>query len=373
MTGALIYGAASTDNIVLLSGSNPAIPVGVQATNPVTVQVVASDGVTPIGGATIGWTSTNSVQLSSCGGAGACSVTTDQSGYASTWLTPAAMGVSTITATLAPGVYSPSKSVNATLNAIESSSDIGMSTPYVWISQGATLSLPLTARALSNGSPRNKVQINFTIVSGSGSLSAASAQTNSSGYATVTLNLTQITSQVKVSACVAPGNAPCSLFYGNVVSLDQQRLQQISGAGQVSTGKAFQPVVVRVTDSSAIPNPVMAGPVTFLTTVLRPGGTTIGTGNETNSGNPAMPVILKVSQSSTTTDINGLANIVPSSGGFCAPVEVDVGVTAGTSAMLDYPLQVLATEATGTVVSGSRMPPAKRPPVRTPARSIGRR
>lgn len=373
MTGALIYGAASTDNIVLLSGSNPAIPVGVQATNPVTVQVVASDGVTPIGGATIGWTSTNSVQLSSCGGAGACSVTTDQSGYASTWLTPAAMGVSTITATLAPGVYSPSKSVNATLNAIESSSDIGMSTPYVWISQGATLSLPLTARALSNGSPRNKVQINFTIVSGSGSLSAASAQTNSSGYATVTLNLTQITSQVKVSACVAPGNAPCSLFYGNVVSLDQQRLQQISGAGQVSTGKAFQPVVVRVTDSSAIPNPVMAGPVTFLTTVLRPGGTTIGTGNETNSGNPAMPVILKVSQSSTTTDINGLANIVPSSGGFSAPVEVDVGVTAGTSAMLDYPLEVLATEATGTVVSGTRMPPGSRPPVRTPARSIGRR
>ena len=53
-----------------------------------------------------------------------------------------------------------------------------------------------------------------------------------------------------------------------------------------------------------------------------------------------MPVILKVSQSSATTDMNGLASIVPSAGGFSAPLEVDVGVTAGTSAWLDYPLEV---------------------------------
>src|SRR5262249_44023884 len=154
MTGALVYGAAPTDNLVLLSGSNPAIPVGVQATNPFRVRVVASDGVTPVSGATIGWNAVGSVQLSVCGGASSCSVTTDQSGYASTWLTPTAVGVATVTATLAPGAYSPSKSVNATLNAVQSSSDIGVTQPYVWISQGATVGLPIAARALSNGTPK---------------------------------------------------------------------------------------------------------------------------------------------------------------------------------------------------------------------------
>lgn len=54
-----------------------------------------------------------------------------------------------------------------------------------------------------------------------------------------------------------------------------------------------------------------------------------------------MPVILSVSQSTVSSDGNGLASVVPSSGGFGGPVEVDVAVTAGTAAMLDYPLQIL--------------------------------
>lgn len=60
-----------------------------------------------------------------------------------------------------------------------------------------------------------------------------------------------------------------------------------------------------------------------------------------NDGRNPMPVILKVSQTATATDFNGFANIVPSASGFSAPVEVDVYVTAGVSAALDYPLQLL--------------------------------
>jgi hypothetical protein len=78
MTGVLTYGAADSDNIVLLNGANPQTPAGVQASNPVSVRVLAADGVTPIHGATIGWTATNGVQLSACGGAVSCSVSTDQ-------------------------------------------------------------------------------------------------------------------------------------------------------------------------------------------------------------------------------------------------------------------------------------------------------
>ena len=350
ITNALIYGAAATDNIVLLSGLNPSTPVGVPAASPLVVRVLTSGGV-PVGGATIGWNASSNVQLSACGGAQSCIVTSDQSGYASTGLTPIAVGVANITATLAPGVYSPSKSVSATLNAVEHSTDIGLLTSYVWISYGATVGIPITARVLSNGSPLNNVQVNFSIVTGTGTLSAGSALTNSGGYAGVTLNVNQVLAALRVSACVAPSNSPCSLFYANVVPSAQQVLEPISGGGQISTGQAFQPVIVRVTDSSSPPDAVMAAPVNFFMTVLRN-----GTGSGGNDGNPVQPVILAVSQTNTNSDMNGLANIVPSASGFGAPVEVDVSVTAGASA-LDYPLQVLQPQLNQNTLPKTKIPP----------------
>ena len=292
MTGAITYGAAASDSIILVGGANPPTPVGTQAANAMSVRVLAADGVSPISGATVGWSSNSGVQFSACGGATACSVITDQEGNAASWVTPSLNGVATITATLAPGVYSPSKLVNTTLSATQSWSDIGPSTPYVYVSQGATASIPLTARVVSNGTPRNNTQVNFEIMGGSATLSAGSAQSNSNGYATVTLSVTGIADLVQASACVAPDNMPCATFYVNPVPLAQLKLQQVSGAGQISTGQAFQPIVVRVTDSSSPPNNVVAAPVTFLTTVFRSGGTASAPGDgETDPGNPAQPVI----------------------------------------------------------------------------------
>jgi hypothetical protein len=201
MTNALMYGAAASDNIVLVgSGLNPPTPAGTQATTPMMVRALAADGVTPVSGATIAWSASNGVQLSACGNASACSVASDRLGEATTLLTPSTSGVATITATLAPAAYGSSKAVSARLYGTQSSSDLGVSTPYLWISQGATTSISLTARALSNGLPQNNVSVNFNIVSGSATLSAASAQTNSNGYATVTLTVSQFAIPVQVSA-----------------------------------------------------------------------------------------------------------------------------------------------------------------------------
>jgi hypothetical protein len=338
MIQALTYGAAASDTIVLLGGLNPSTPVGTQAGSPMSVRVLAADGVTPVGGATIGWSASNGLQLSACSGGSSCSVTSDQNGDAATWLTPAAVGMANITATLAPGVYSPSQSVTVPLNATESISDIGVLIPYFWIAQGATVSVPLTARVLSNGVAQSSLGVNFSVVKGSGTLTSTTGSTSSSGFATTTLTVTQLSSQVQVSACVAPSNSPCQAFYATPVPLAQQNLQPVSGGGQVSTGAAFQPVVVRVTDSSSPPNPVIAAGVSFQTTVLRPVGTSSGQPAPTN---PPMPVILQVSQSNATSDLNGLASLVPLPGGFSAPLEVDVTVTAGTTAWLDDPLFVL--------------------------------
>jgi hypothetical protein len=359
MTGALTFGAAASDNILLINGANPSSLVGVQAANPMSVRVVASDGITPVGGATVGWSGTNGVQLSACGAASSCSVITDQNGNAATWLTASAPGASYVTATIAPGVYTPSKSVTGTLSATQSSADIGVSGSYVYLSQGASVSFPVTARLLSNGSPRNNAQVNFSIVGGSGDLSPASAVTDPNGYARATLSVTSLSGAVQGLVCVAPGNFPCGVFYVNPVPLSQQVLQPVAGGGQVSTGQAFQPVVVRVVDSAASPHPVMAAPVSFLTTVLRGGGFVprVGSG-DMNPGDPVMPVILKVTQSIAVTDANGLASIAPSSGGYGAPVEVDVSVTAGTSAFIDNPLFLMPAPPSG---SGSSAMPVRAP------------
>jgi hypothetical protein len=376
MSNVLTYGAAASDTITLLGGLNPPTPVGTQGVNPVRVRVLASDGVTPVSGATVGWSATAAPQLSACAGASDCTVTTDQSGDTFTWFTPSVAGNAAITATLAPGVYHPAQSVSATFEGTESSADIGVLTQYLWIAQGATVSVPLTARALSNGVPQGGVTINFTVVQGVGTLSAATALTNSNGYAMVMLSRAQLSSTVEVSACVAPVNAPCKPFYANAVPPAQQSLQQVAGAGQVAASQPFQPVsfepvVVRVTDSSTPPNSVIAASVAFLTTVLRPvGNIFLGTGQT----NPSEPVILSVSQSNGTSDLNGLASVTPSGGIFSPPVEVDVAITAGASARLDDPLELLPAlpgESTGTPPPTIRRPPMHDPEIgdwRTPAR-----
>jgi hypothetical protein len=328
MTNVLTFGAASTDKIVLLQGANPPTPIGTQATNPVVVRVVQFDGVTPVNGATVAWSATNGIALGVCGGTSSCSISSDESGVASTSVTPTAAGVGTIAATLAPGVYSPPQSVSATLLATTSSSSaIGVTTPYLWIAQGASLSVPLTARVVNNGIPQNDVTINFIIVQGSGSLSASSANTNSGGYASVTLNVTNLIANIQISACVAQGNSPCATINGTAIVPSQ--LQSVAGATQVVSGSTFQPLTVRVTDSASPPDPIRGASVLFQSTVLRLAGDDLGSG-----GQSGMPTILSESISTVQSGINGLASIVPSIGSFTGQLEVEVQISAGTAANL---------------------------------------
>jgi hypothetical protein len=122
-----------------------------------------------------------------------------------------------------------------------------------------------------------------------------------------------------------------------------QNLQAIAGAAQVvKLGAVFQPVIVRVTDSSSPPVPVFGASVTFQTMVLRPvGDAPAGGSGENHTGTPSMPIILSATQSSIVSDSNGLVSTVPSTGPFTGSLEVDVSATAGTTAALQYVLQAL--------------------------------
>jgi hypothetical protein len=208
--------------------------------------------------------------------------------------------------------------------------------------------LPLGAWVMSLGVPQSGVTVNFAITQGTGSLSSANAMTNSSGYASVALTLTNFTANVQLRACVAPGNAPCQIIYGNAVAPTMFNLQAVSGAGQVVTGAVFQPLTVRVTDSSTPPNPVLGANVLFQSTVVRPAGSNLTLGPGDPTINPTgMPDILSIVQSSAQSTINGLASMMPSVGSFTGPLELEVQVSAGSTAVLQDELETFPSGSVG--------------------------
>ncbi len=250
MTGALSYGALATDLLLLLQGAEPATPVGSAAANPIRVRAVAADGVTPVSGATIAWSATNSLQFSACSAASSCSVLTDEAGESSSWVIPTATGSSTITVALAPASYQPPQSQQATVMASSSALNLAAVMPTRWIGQGATIAVPLTVEALNqSGALQANVAVNFAITNGNASLSSASATTNSSGFATVSALLTNQSASVQVSACVAPNNTICQTFTLFSTPPSLWTLETVSGSQQViPAGQVFQPLVMRVTD-----------------------------------------------------------------------------------------------------------------------------
>jgi hypothetical protein len=345
MQGALTYGAAANDLLMLLNGGSQTSPLGAQAPSMIRVRATASDGVTPVNGATIAWSATNGVELSACNAAAFCSLLTDGAGEAATWVTPTAFGQGTISASLAPAAYQPPQTELATLQGTESTLDLAAVAPTRWLAQGVTLNVALTVEVLDMGVPQAGVNIQFTITNGMASLSSSTATTNSSGLASTTAQLTNLSGTVQVSACVSPAENPCQTFTLLAVSAASWTLEAVSGALQIApNGQPFQPLIMRVTDGSANDNPVQGASVTFLTTLERNpqgsgGGPPQGNadrrqngarkkGVQQNGAQDDSPVILGTSQSQAATDQNGLASIRPTVGSL-GPCDAFITVTVG--------------------------------------------
>jgi hypothetical protein len=335
MIGALTYGAAATDLLLLLQGVEQTSAVGAPANNPIRVRAVAADGITPVHGATLAWGGTNGLQFSACGGLNSCSVLSDSAGESSSLVTPTAVGVSTITVALAPASYTTPRTQQTSVLATSTALDLAATAPTRWVGQGATLSIPLTVQALNLGVPKANVIINYLVTNGTASLSASSATTNASGYATVTVSVTNLTANVQVSACVAPNNVPCQMFTLFATPSSLWKLETVGGSSQfILSGQTFQPLVIRVTDGSLADNPVMGVNVIFSTTLAQidpalGGGGGGGQGGESLGGGNGMPIILGSSQMQVMTSVNGLASMVPSTGNV-GPCDVFIGVNAGS-------------------------------------------
>jgi hypothetical protein len=349
MTNVLTYGAGPTDLIKLIAGSNPQTPVGTEAANPIRLGVFASDGSTPVGGASVVLSAVPAVAFAACGGASGCTLLTDESGEVSSRVTALSTGTMTITAQLAPASYTPAKSVQATLQGTSSALDFALAAPYAFVAQGATLDVPISGRVLANGVPLNGRTVNFQVVKGTGTLSAANANTDANGYANTTLHITGLASDVQVSACVQPGSSPCQTFYVTSVPSSQLMLEAVAGTSQVTpVGQNFQPVTVRVTDSAPVPDPVRGAAVVFESLIGRwnQGSPVQWTVGDIVITRTPMPVILASSQIAVSSDADGLATLTPSVGGVAGAVEIQGSATIGTST-LPFELQLFAVTPSG--------------------------
>ena len=361
MIDALTYGALSTDLLLLLQGVEPATPVGSQAANPIRVRAVAADGITPVSGATLAWSATNGLQFSVCNEASSCSVLSDEAGESSSWATPTATGQSTITVALAPASYSSPHLQQATLVGTSSTLDLVAVSPTRWVGQGAAIAVPLTVEALDLGVPMANVTVNFAIAKGTASLSSGSGTTNGLGFTTITATLANQSTNVQVTACVAPNNNPCQTFTLFSTPASSWALETVSGSSQiVVSGQSFQPLVMRVTDGSSAANPVMGVNVTFSTTLARVSSALVGPiGVGSGVERDGTPVLLGSSQAQMASDQNGLASILPSASNV-GPCDVFIAVTAGPS-MAQFQMESLAAIVPEQPITGPTNVPTPRP------------
>jgi hypothetical protein len=333
MTGAINYGASPNDTIRLLAGSNPSTPLGGEAQNPIRVQVLDANGVTPVSGATIVFSAVPAVGFAACGNATTCTVISDENGEASSRMTALTAGTMTITAQLAPASYSPSKQVQGTLFATSSALDLSLTSPSVWIAQGATIDIPLSAKVLVNGVGTSGRTVNYSITQGIGALASPNAVTNSSGIATTTLHLASMAAEVDISACVSPQNAPCRIFHVFAVPSQALRLVPVAGSLQfTAVGQSFQPVTVRVADTSG--DPVRGANIMFQLLIGRDnGGDSRVSIGDTNIQHRPLPVILASSKATIVSDGNGLASIQPTNAGIPGAIVIQGTASVGIASV----------------------------------------
>jgi hypothetical protein len=179
------------------------------------------------------------------------------------------------------------------------------------------------------------------VLLGNATLSSASSLTDANGYATTTVQVVNMSGNVRVNACVAPANTSCSLLTITPVTAANLKLTVVGGSAQmVAVGQPFQPVAVRVTDSSSPWNPVQGASVDFSMLIMRPDNDVfLAQDPEGVGGNHGMPVILGSSQASILTDSAGLASVLPTAGSLPGMIEIEIVATTGVGATQFFELE----------------------------------
>ncbi len=348
LENALHVGSADA-RIVLLGGSNPQVPVGTQAPNPMRVQVVDNMTGDPVEGATVNFSVPVGASIVGCSQS-LCSFVTDQTGTVRVYIVLKATGASLIQASLATG-----SSTSVAGNGINAPLEIALDHPTMYVASGTSATLPVAATVVANGTAVQGRTVNFLLNSGTANFSPTSAITDANGIATTSISVAALATDVNISACVAPDNAPCRTMIVHPVSSNGVDLQRVSGDQQtVNVGESFAPLSLRVVDASG--NTVSGVPVEFLVDVYRAANDTVRVINgEAVTFTRDEPVVLSTSAVTVFTDVNGVVTL-PVANTENQPVKIVVQAHAG-QADVALVLRTIWNPA-GTIVLPSSAEPA---------------
>jgi uncharacterized protein (TIGR03437 family) len=182
--------------IQVSSGNNQTVNAG-QSTQPLAVKVTDASGSNPIAGQTVTWT----VSPAGAATVSPASSTTNSSGIATTvaTLSPNAVGTITVKAALTGSLSNITTNFTITVNVqvtgLQKISGDGQTVPA-----GQAFPSPLVVQVNTNtGQPAQSYPVSFTI-SGPGTLSSPTANTDSNGRAQVTVTAGQTAGTITVTA-----------------------------------------------------------------------------------------------------------------------------------------------------------------------------
>lgn len=288
--------------------------IGTAFVTPFAVQVLAGDGVTPVAGRNVTFTVTSGLgRLSACA-ADSCNVVSDVDGIASVVITPLAEGTVVLQAADGAAVQ------EATVTGIADTEALIASVPQLFMAEGAVVPWTLAAAAILNGSPGAGIPVSWTGSSGL-SVSGAQSLTDATGLSTISAVAGPLAAGLSASAQACAWGMVCASFQAVSVSASEWRVVVVSGAGQVVTGGALQPVVARVIDGAG--HSIAGAPMTIHETV-----TEQTMACPTQGRCPAAPVLASKTLSAVT-DVSGQVTITPPTVDG-ASTATNVTISAGT-------------------------------------------
>jgi hypothetical protein len=297
MTQALTY-AAPVPSLSLLTAPSGTVALAQQAVVPFAVQVLDGDGATPIVGEAVTFTATTgAVQFAACGAA-SCTLQTNAQGVASTFVTPESAGAIVLRATGVDGT------ATASLTALVQVRTATAVQPVEYVAADATVAWDPQLSVADNIAPTTGVVVDWQTISGPIVASASQSQVSTQGIASTLATAGPLApgTQALLSACA--WTSVCATFTAQGVDPADLRLVVVSGADQiVSASGAFTPVVLRVTDSASDP---VAGAVVQVYQTVDAWQLPCP-----DRGRCPVPPTLASSQSSVTSDANGLLTISP--------------------------------------------------------------
>ncbi len=324
MPGALNY-AAPKPVLSLLTAPSGTMAVGQPASVAFTVQVLGSDGVTPVAGESVAFTAVaGEVQFAACGTA-VCTLPTDAHGVASTLVIAEAPGAIAVQAV---GVDGTATAGFSAILRVQSATP-GQLAEYV--AAGAVVPWTVQLNVADNFASTVGIPVAWAAMTRAVVLAPAEAQVNSQGVAQAVATVGPLGAGQQASFSGCAWATVCATFTALAVDPSELRVVAVSGMNQIATqAGSLVPMVMQITDT--VGHPVA--------------GTTVEVYETVDAWQPAcpeqgrcpIPPTYASTHSSLVSDENGLLTVIPEQLSGVAEI-TNIAVVAGTQGFASLTLQ----------------------------------